>query len=116
MLLMEEAAEGVSGSPPPDRHPQCPGSRSYQLSLSNIQHIVAEHACVPGADDQETALPQSHQGRLDHAAPPTSKLITDKYLLEATAGQGSKGSPFPCNCHCFHENISFQVYCQTSVF
>lgn len=62
---------------------------------------------------------QSHQGRLDHEVPPpptTSKLISDKYLLEAMAGQGSKGSPFSWNCHCFHENISFHVYCQTSVF
>lgn len=54
--------------------------------------------CLLGADAQGAALapkPPALQGGLGSRGIPSpiSKHPTDKYLLESTAGQGSKGSP-----------------------
>lgn len=108
------------GAFPPPRPPQCPGSRSHRLSPSDIQYTVAEQGpCVqklmPGKQRPKAICTSGEirPPRHPHHRP-NSPLIN--IPLEAMARQGSKESPFTCNCYYFHENICFQVYCQASVF
>lgn len=74
-----------------------PAAEAVSWHPSDVQHTQAEHGMSPGS-----RCPGSSPGpkatctsgiRKQRHPSPISKHPTDKYLLESTAGQGSKGSP-----------------------
>lgn len=109
-----------SAAPPPPRPPPAP--RQQKLSAVALRYSI--YCGRAGYVSQELMPRKQHcpkatctSGEIRpprHPHCPNTPLIN--ISLEAMARQGSKESPFTCNCHCCHENICFQVDCQTSVF
>lgn len=93
-----------------------PGSRSHRLSPSDTQYTVAEgymrpRSWRPGNSTAPNAIRTSGEVR-----PLSTALMSNTPLMnissEGMAGRDSRDSPFSCNCHRFHENVCFQVYCR----